>query len=52
MLDDVQKLSFIVYFYFFLLTVWQKRGSVEICFWHYASGTTVVSLALLIFSLH
>jgi len=45
-LDDVQKLSFIVYFYFFLLTVWQKRGSVEIYFWHYRSITRTIDFLL------
>jgi len=30
----------------FLLTVWQKRGSVEICFWHYRSITRTIDFLL------
>jgi len=35
-----------IFIFVFLLTVWQKRGSVEICFWHYRSITRTIDFLL------
>src|SRR5437588_6841597 len=34
------------FLFFFPLTVWQKRGSVEICFWRYRSITRTIDFLL------